>query len=297
MKPVLLIGASGLVGTDMFSYLVKENINLFGTSRKGMLKSNATNFIKADILNGGDEILKLVDEVDCIILNAGEINDGKNFEDLEALRIVNMDFASRLSKKALESGGKTLIYIGSLSILARPLQSLIRESDPISPATPYAVSKFWAEKSILSINNLRNCRSIVLRISSPVPKHFENLGNTVLKKWINNALQNIPIAVHGKGEREQDFVSVSDISQAIKISIYNKNISGIFHIASGKSLSMAKLAEIIDGEFHNGIRYEQEVNKNVEKWRISIDKAGKELDYVPIFDSESVVRDLIQTLL
>jgi UDP-glucose 4-epimerase len=122
------------------------------------------------------------------------------------------------------------------------------------------------------------------------------MPNTVVKKWINTALNKEIIKVFGNGQRRQDFVHVSDIADAFIKCINAPKVNGIFNIASGSNNSMLELAQAISRKFGTSYEFVGDDDKGAESWNISIDKARNILGFEPKYNSLQAINDLLNTI-
>jgi len=66
----------------------------------------------------------------------------------------------------------------------------------------------------------------------------------VIPKFINNILNGKSPVIFGYGKQTRDFIFIKDVVNA-NILAAEKNIAGVYNIASGKSISIQKLAETL----------------------------------------------------
>jgi UDP-glucose 4-epimerase len=287
-KRILLIGASGIVGGELLDSLAANpEFEITATRREPPPVETRKNldWLAVDLTKPFD-LQTAIQNADCIILNAASKNPGLDLPGLEELRLVNIDAVSRIVGVV---GKKHFIFISSLSLLRRPFSDPIRESDPVSPLTPYAVSKFWGEAVVRQLPH--HC---ILRISSPVPPHLDLLDGTVLRRWLEIGQHRGTITFHGQGLREQDFLSTADLAQACLRAIQIRG-QGLFHIGSGKPISMRCLAELIQARYP-GTSVEQDAAKDGldhERWRVDISHACSILGYAPQYDTASAIDRMI----
>ncbi len=100
----------------------------------------------------------------------------------------------------------------------------------------------------------------------------------------------------GKGERMQDFVATTDISQAVFKAISCADAEGVYNIASGIPISMKQLANIIESKYNCAIEfYGSDINKS-DRWNISIKKAKNDFDYTPLYSSKETINKLLDCI-
>ena len=294
---VLLIGATGIVGTDLLDLLAATSgMSVIATSRKPPVTESRANVKwQAVDLTGPFDLKEAIAASDWIILNAASKVSGATFAELEELNQINVHSVSRIIHSLSAAGNKRLLYVSSLSVLQRPLCEPIRETDPCAPITAYSLSKYWGEILANKLHGTQGCRSSIIRISSPVPRRLELMDTTVLKRWLSIAMAGGTIEIHGKGERTQDFISTEDIAQGC-LSIIMGDRAGLYHLASGQPVSMRQLAQIILEELPEAriTEYPDKPGNDHERWHLDISKATRDLNFKPLHDLRSSIRRLLQ---
>jgi UDP-glucose 4-epimerase len=304
MKNVLLTGGTGLVGTDILNALVSEGYRVFVISRKEMPACDKkVVWIRGDISNTCNNFFAKLPCVD-IVIHAGaaiQVQDkGNEFieNEFKIYNTTNMKFSEDLFEWCTSLKNNTpVLFFSGFSFLQKPLMEVIDESHPIAPLTLYAISKYWSEMALFkySGNSIRY-RPISFRIPSPVSFNFNLLHDTVVKKWISRALEKEDITIFGKGERSQDFVATVDIAQAVVKAISCANAKGIYNIASGTSISMKQLADIIAVRYNCKIGfYGSDINEN-DRWNILIEKSKRDFGYTPTYNSIQAINKLLDCI-
>lgn len=131
-----------------------------------------------------------------------------------------------------------LIYISSSSVYGMQ-NGVINEEYQINPENLYVVQKAKTEKAILD-----HCKFYkILRVCAPYGP--SQLINTVMKIFLQRALNNQNLFYHGSGQRQQQFTYVGDIANATLCSILKPHVNGIFNIAGKELICMKELAELI----------------------------------------------------
>ena len=293
MKTILITGATGLVGKSVLSRLLQNNFQVYCLGRtKPNFIQNTLKFIPCDLSLECNDVLNKLPKIDFAIHMAAHIGGQDLKRDCDLYQSINIKFTENLFKFCQKHSVNKTIFLSSLSILQKPLQVPVDENHPIAPATPYAQSKRDGELLLFKYIPQPNS-AIIFRISSPLPQHFTELHDTVVKKWILKALRNEPIEIFGQGSRTQDFISTQDISAAILNALHSENAKGIYNIASGKTISMKRLAQIISNHFgHSLIQFSGNDPCETDRWDISISKARQELSFVPEYTPESSLNKL-----
>ena len=124
----------------------------------------------------------------------------------------------------------------------------------------------------------------------------------VLPEFINNALSDKPILVHGEGSQIRAFCHISDICQGIKKSISDGD-GEIINIGNDlEPITIENLAKKIISILNSKSKIEYIPFENSGRKRDkeiltrfpSIQKAKKLLDYEPEINLEEIIRDIAQ---
>lgn len=226
---ILVTGARGFIGKNLQAHL-NSKYNLINIST-----SLETDYIKlANNFSDIDEILQNKD-FECIIHLASVIPDnfeGASFSDIFIPNAVMMD---NLYKYASKKRIKKFIYISGFGSMVDYENYKIKDY--------YTLSKIHCEH-VCAIMESEGIQTASLRIPSPYGPYAK--AKNVINIFLERALKNIDLNVYGSGIREQNFVFINDVVEAIDLFISTKNkIDGIYSIASENNTSMLELAKIV----------------------------------------------------
>jgi UDP-glucose 4-epimerase len=295
---LLVTGGTGLVGSEIVDHLLAAGYSLTLVSRREpQISSERVRWVRADLAGAFESALESIKNVDALIHAAIAKSDRGDVASLGEMLETNLRASDSLFRWCGRQGVGRVVLIGGLNVLSRPLQTPIDESHPVGPATPYGMSKLWTELQLARHAREFGFTPIVLRVSSPIPASFERLPPTVVRTWIEAALNGEPLKVFGTGARAQDFVACADIAQAVLRSLQSSNARGVYHIGSGVSLSMRDLAQMIAASRNTPIVFGGADANESDRWELSVEKARKELDYVPSRSGPQAVEALLRTVL
>lgn len=238
-KKVVVTGASGLIGNALCNLLNKNKLPFIALYRNNKVEDNEWHreYCKLedpDIIN-----LDFWQKTSCIIHCAAAIPSDSISD--ESCYEINKQIDKNIYKAILNNSVPMMIFISSSSVYAFSDEE-INEVSEISPQSIYSKGKLESESMFKS---LPNCKTVFLRINAPY--HFKQKSRTVLKIFIENAINNRPLIYHGNGLRAQDFTAVEDIVKAI-YQIFSQGIktsNEIYNISYGKPISMLALAQMI----------------------------------------------------
>jgi UDP-glucose 4-epimerase len=295
---ILVTGGTGLIGTVIVNRLLQAGHALTLLSRRPpQVSSERLRWLSADLAADPEAALGQVETVDAVVHAAAAMNDAGDARSLSLLQETNLRASDALFRWCGERAINRVVFVSSLSVLRRPLQVPIGEAHPVGPATPYGMSKLWSEEQLRRGAREYGFTPVILRISSPIPPTFEALPRTVVKIWIEAALKNEPLKVFGSGSRSQDFVACTDVAEAVCQSLVAPAANDVYHIGSGIPLSMRELAQMIARFRNTPIVFEGVDPNESDRWQLSLEKARKDLNYVPQWSGPQAIESLLRTVL
>nr|MBA2341204.1 NAD-dependent epimerase/dehydratase family protein [Pyrinomonadaceae bacterium] len=162
-----------------------------------------------------------------------------------------------------------------------------REDHPVEPDSPYGASKLAAEKMCLAYAKLYDLEAVCLRYFNVygVNQRYDAYGN-VIPIFAHRLLHASPLIVFGDGEQTRDFVNVRDVAQANMLAAQSKNVSGAFNIASGTSITLNALVELMRdaSDLPPIIEHGPPRKGDVRHSRADISAASRMLGYNPTVD-------------
>ena len=197
---ILVTGGTGLVGTAIVNRLLAAGYSLTLLSRHApRVLSERLKWLRADLSGRFESALETVGHADALVHAAAATSDRGDAISLREMLDTNLRASDDLFRWCGTRGIGRVVLIGSPSVLSRPLQAPIIETDPVGPSTPYGMSKLWTEEQLQRQAREFGFTPIILRISSPIPATFERLPSTVVRTWIEAALLGRPLKVFGTG--------------------------------------------------------------------------------------------------
>jgi UDP-glucose 4-epimerase len=290
---ILITGINGFIGRSIVEGISQiDGYDIVGVGQKEKYTGNEIiDYIKSDISKDSfvQAIKSLVKNCD-IIIHAAAVIDKDNFN--KSILSVNCIGTHKILELAKLTNCKKIIYISSVPVIGIPIQQPITEEHPTNPQTLYHASKLFGENTLLLGNNL-GIDTVVLRITAPIGRSMPD--NRVLKAFILSCLTDKDLILYGNGTRLQNYIDVRDISDII-IKVLGSKVRGVFNIAGDKvytNLEVANLCISITKAkskiiFNGMIDPEEDFN-----WDVSIQKAYKELKYIPTYSLRQSIEDII----
>ena len=294
---ILVTGGSGFIGNYLTSVLSKKH-------QVSVLDVNSSNvdipFIKADIHNLS-EIRDTVKDFDVVIHLAALVGVENSENDPVKTLDFNINGTRNILDACVTNNIKKIIFSSSSEIYGQPLSVQIKESDPKIQITTYGVSKLAAEEYVKSYSKMHGINYTILRFFNVYGPN-QSL-NFVMSRFINLALQNKPITIHGDGKQIRAFCHIEDIVRAIGLVLEDGN-NEIFNIGnnsepicikdlSQKIISMTNSkSEQVFVPFEKSNRNRNEILTRVPV----IEKAKNLINYFPKISLDVGIQSMIDSL-
>jgi UDP-glucose 4-epimerase len=260
MPKIVITGGAGFIGSHLAERMVRAGWQVVAiddlsygslSNLKPVIDNDRFTFIKSDICRPG--ILESACEnSDCIVhLAAYKIPRYGN-----ALKTLNVN--NEGTKVVLEQAAelKIKVIIASTSdVYGKNAKHPFNENDDLVVGAPhvrrwaYAVSKAFDEQLAIAYYNEQGLPVIVLRFfGSYGPHNHRSWWGGPQAVFIEQALRNEALTVHGDGEQTRSFCYVSDTVNGIVRAIESKKAIGhVINIGSNEEVSIITLGKkIID---------------------------------------------------
>lgn len=137
-----------------------------------------------------------------------------------------------------------LIFASSAAVYGNPVRVPISVTDPVTPISPYGVSKLAAERYIAVYARLYNLPAASLRLFSVYgPGQTKQVVYDLLTK-LKSSPHRLPLL--GDGTQMRDFVFAADAAHAFTTVALRGQCDGtVYNVASGRGVSMADLARTL----------------------------------------------------
>ncbi len=237
---ILVTGANGFVGKAVTEYLVDMGIHVVAVDRNTNFSgNNLIDFCNLNITSESDFSVPLKN-VDVVIHLAARahFNSEKNESYYSQYKSENYYPTINLINQAAISGVKRFVYFSSIGVngietLGKPFS----ESDIPSPVTPYALSKYETEQSIIDFCNSTNMEYVIIRpplIYGPdAPGNFARLVSLIKKR--------VPIPLGGL-KNKRSYLSIYNLLDFLGLAISSPNAANqLFLIADGDDVSTTDL--------------------------------------------------------
>ncbi len=245
---ILVTGGAGFIGshlTDRFLELGHEVFVLdnLETGRKENV-SDGAHFILGDVRGEvlHDVVRKFRPEVICHHAGLPSVGDSLRMPDLYAS--VNFHGTLNVAMAAEKYRVQRVIY-GSA---ATPLygfqpEGAVTEEALLSPATPYGVY-VAASELLLKTYGKRGLDVVCLRYSNVYGTRQNPYRGGVIAIFMESAIQDQVLFVHGDGWQKRDFIHVEDVVRA-NVAALDYGEGESIHVCTGVETSIRSLAQMV----------------------------------------------------
>ena len=177
---------------------------------------------------------------------------------------------------------KTHVIYMSSSMVYGDFNSIdVNEETACKPIGIYGTLKLSGELLLKSYKQVFDLPYTIIRPSALYGERC--VSRRVGQIFIENAIQNLDIAINGDGEDELDFTYIEDLVNGISLCCSNeKAINQTFNLTFGRSKKINDLVKILIKEFPNvKVLYKEKEKFMPERGTLNIEKAKKLIGYDP----------------
>ena len=304
---VAVIGACGFIGSHLVDSLLSNGCRVLAFSRsipglisKKSLQNPLLSLCEVDISNL-TQLERKIANVDILIhLASSSIPSTSNLDPYSDVTS-NLLGSLNVLNAALENQIKKFIFISSGgTVYGLPSQIPILENHPTNPSCSYGIIKLAIEKYISLYRDLYGLQAISLRLANPYGERQRiNAIQGVIPVFMSRALRSEPIEVWGDGTVVRDFVYISDVIDAIRLSCTYCGDYDVFNIGSGSGLSLNELIRLIEQVTKKTIdvHYKSSRKYDVPTNVLSIERANSHLSWSPSVSPREGITRLYNYLL
>ena len=296
MKNIIIIGASGFIGTNLLEKMKNKDFNIIAVS---LNMSDFPFFIESDNII---------------------YQDYKTFknrkEDLSDYLVLNFAYTRSVDETAIESSKqftydvsnvlnglniKEYAYISTQSVYNEERKTPAKETDQVFPKNIYGEGKVHLENWLKDFSRENDINLSILRLGSVVGKGMETRITT---RFVEFALASGEINVLESGQIFS-FIHISDLVDSLIVYMENykanniqKENGQIYNIGTEESYTLSYLAEMIKEELK---KYNKEVKIIIKEKEdgyknnsVDMSKFFTEYDWRPKFTLKEIILEEIE---
>ena len=255
-KRVLVTGADGFMGSHLTERLLSEGAKVsvyvrgnstIGTTQYALkntkhLEKRIEKIITGNIASADTKELIIKNRPEVIFHLAADAYVPNSFEHPIEVMETNVIGTLNILHAAKEYKNiKRVVCTSSSEIYGMTIGGSIDEEHPLYPSSPYAASKVAADRYCYSYWNTYRVPVAVIRpFNTYGPRHTYD----VIPKFIEIALKNKTLTVHGTGSQSRDFSYVDDMIDAFMIMGSHENAVGkAVNFGTGEAITVNYIAK------------------------------------------------------
>lgn len=282
-EPILVTGASGMVGTALSEQLLDSNTDVIGAdvvpNRWSTSVDRVTHLVD---LREESSIESLPTDVDTVVHLAANARVRKLVEHPSRARD-NFEMTYNVLEYVRKNDIPNMIFSSSREVYGNQPDLVRSEKDTRvdEGESPYTASKIGGEALVDAYARCYDFDASILRFSNVYGRY--DVSDRVVPNFIVRADRGVDLPVFG--EKILDFTYLDDCIQGVTLALQNfSDVAGeTFNIASGKGSTIVDLADEIIERMNSSsnVRLEETRTGEVANYVGDISKAREMLGYEP----------------
>ncbi|MEL6893945.1 MAG: NAD-dependent epimerase/dehydratase family protein, partial [Actinomycetota bacterium] len=250
---VLVTGGAGFVGTNLCRHLVEHGhepiaFDDFSTGFRRNVLGADYEVVEGSVLD--DECSRLVRSVDGVIHLAAIPSVPRSIDAPRPTHDVNATGTLELLRAAAFADAPPHVVVASSSSVYGANPTLPKREDMVcQPMSPYAVSKLATEQYTLAWQRSYGLGTLAFRFFN-VFGPYQAPGHAyaaVVPAFVDAALSDRPVQVHGDGEQSRDFTYVGTVCETLRLAVERRVTHPTpVNLAFGTRVTLLELLALIE---------------------------------------------------
>jgi UDP-glucose 4-epimerase len=244
---VLVTGGAGFIGSHIVEHFhERAAVRVLDNLRSGY-RHNLAGF-QCEFINGSIldrmTVRQAMEGVDYVFHLAAMISVPESMERPVECVEINTTGTLIVLEEAARAGVKKLVLSSSAAIYGdNPVVPKVETMQP-EPKSPYAITKLDGEYYCNLFSGSGRLQTAALRYFNVFGPRQDPKSQyaAAVPIFIDNAVRNLPITIHGDGGQTRDFIYVKDIVAANFFFATQSPATGVFNVAYGNRITIRELA-------------------------------------------------------
>jgi len=247
---ILVTGGAGFIGSHIVEHFhARAEVRVLDNLRSGFQHNLAgfqVEFIAASILDRA-AVRRAMEGVDFVFHLAAMISVPESMQKPIECNELNTTGTLVLLEEAARAKVKKLVLSSSAAIYGNsPVTPKVEMMLP-EPKSPYAITKLDGEYYCKMFTDEGRLPTACLRYFNVFGPRQDPKSQyaAAVPIFIDRAVKQEPITIHGDGEQTRDFIYVKDIAAANAFFATQSPATGVFNVAYGQRITIKELATTI----------------------------------------------------
>jgi nucleoside-diphosphate-sugar epimerase len=247
----LVTGGAGFIGSHIVEELLRGGASVrvldnFSSGKRDNLVSFQGDLeIQAGDLRDTDAIKAAMRSVDLVFHLAALISVPQSMQEPETCFAINVAGTATLLEAARQAGVRKVVLSSSTAVYGNTDKFPTDEQTPLSPLSPYALSKQVNELYARLYTQTFHLPVIALRyfnVYGPRQRP-DSAYAAAISIFARQLVNGEPITIYGDGKQSRDFVFVKDVVRANLKAAQSDAAGEAFNICTGKETTLLDLLE------------------------------------------------------
>ena len=253
---ILVTGGAGFVGSHLVERLVEDGhtiVILDHFSKTAVYERYLKTYrkphevVRGDLIGDFDSLVKYFKNIDVVFHLAGRNKNSQTDKHPALYHDANVTATMYTLEASRRGGAKRFVYMASTTCYGPNAPLPTRETAPVDPRTPYALTKYLGEAYAFHWEKVYKLPVVSLRVFSIYGprKNSTIFGGFFLSKFIDQMKAGKPITIEGDGSQSRDLIYISDVINALIMASQSTMTGEVFNVGTGVSTSMNEIIKIL----------------------------------------------------
>lgn len=240
MDRVLITGGAGFIGSnfvrhilDKYKIVVLDKLTYAGNldNLKGIMEN--IEFIKGDICDK-EAVGSAIKDCVAVLNFAAETHVDRSIVDAGSFVETDVFGTYRLLEASRKNDVEKYVQISTDEVYGSTEENSFKESDPLSPSSPYSASKAGGDMLAHSYHVTYGMQVLITRSSNNFGPYQH--PEKVIPLFVTNLLQGKKVPLYGDGSNIRDWIYVMDNCSAIELILQKGSPGEIYNAGGGTEI-------------------------------------------------------------
>ena len=291
-KRILVTGGAGFIGSHFVEAALQKGlrVKVLDNLSSGRLDNLSSCLVdeRLEFVEGDIRCASVVDTaakgIDAVVNLAALVSVPNSIKEPKRTALTNSLGTLSLLEACVKNRIERFVYASSCAVYGNPRYLPIDEEHPTNPLSPYAASKLAGEAYCNAFTATYGLETVCLRLFNVYGlRQGGGPYAGVIVKFLERLKQGKAPVIFGDGSQTRDFVHVSDVVEALLLSLDCEGVGERINVGSGRAVTINELAQLmmrITGKDMVPI-YEARRDGEITYSEVNIAKAQSLLGYRP----------------